>query len=677
MHRVLSVGICSALVLAAPAVVRCATPQGVEGIEILEPASWGAVGTRSIEIVPRSSLRVVGLASHASGIGKVLLDGVPASLTPQPDGRVRFSGFVKVDEQTTSVEIVAVPMVGPPLTRSFGIAPVARPPAGPAPERAWGSGSGFGGERWAVVVGVGAYDDERIPALRYADDDAQAFRDFLVSENAGLGGFEPDHVRLLINEEATVRNIRSALLTWLRGATDDDLVVIYFAGHGAPDPARLDDHYLLAWDTDLDDLPATALLMEDVSDAIRRVYHKHLVLLADACHSAGVGGQTATRSLSINAVNSAFLDRVRSTTGGQVTFTASQVNQLSQEDARWGGGHGVFTHFLLEGLKGRADEDGDRVVTLGETMEFVRDAVRRETRNAQIPTISQTSFDWYLPLAIAREDVQAEAPGRVAESGAGATGTRAGADRADRAPATVAIEGAAPAPGRAEPRVGVEVRLESDLEGVGPDALVRMLRGQVERALRDAGLVVSDLSVDSTASDVVVAVAATLSDQGEVPGGMRSAGLEVALSARERGGTVVLASADRRGNGAGLSATAAGRAALERNAPQAVAELVEGLRSAWQDQEEGSFRVRVRVAGLEGYGQVMWLTENLGRAVAGSAGIVERSADLGNGVAELEWFVALPAAEVARAIEATRFQDYDVRVTKVEAGLLELRLVAR
>jgi hypothetical protein len=44
--------------------------------------------------------------------------------------------------------------------------------------------------------------------------------------------------------------------------------------------------------------------------------------------------------------------------GGHVTFTAGQVNQLSQEDVRWGGGHGVFTHHFLEGLRGGVDEGG-------------------------------------------------------------------------------------------------------------------------------------------------------------------------------------------------------------------------------------------------------------------------------------------------------------------------------
>lgn len=634
------------------------------GIEIVEPAAWGETAARSIEIVPRNSLRVTGFATAPSGIGKVLVGGLPATLSPEAEGRVRFTAYVRVEEETKAVEVVAYPMAGSPLSRTFGIAPVAAGGVAGGRSALDPGGPGLGGERWAVVVGVGAYRDPRIPALRYADADARAFHDFLVSEGAGLGGFARDHVRLLLNEEATVRNVRSALLTWLRGATDDDIVVIYFAGHGAPDPGRLDDHYLLTWDTDLDDLPATALLMDAVSDAIRRVYHRHLVLIADACHSAGVGGQAGTRALSVNAVNSAFLDRVRGTTGGHVTFTASQVNQLSREDARWGGGHGVFTWYLLEALRGRADEDADGIVTLGEAMEFVRDAVRRETKNAQIPTISQTSFDWYLPMAVADPAVaRLESP--TADAGAPAARTREGEERAP-APLPAASS-------RAPPRLGVSVRLDADLQAAGTETLARLLKAQVEAALREAGHAVSDLDVDSASADVLVDVTATLSDQGEVAG-MRSAGLELALMARDRGGAVVLASAEGRGTGAGLSPPAAARAAVQRATPQAVAVLLGRLEQAWESQVEDGARLRVLVSGLTGYGQVLWLTDNLGAAVPRSAALVERGADLERGSAELEWFVPLPAPEVARSIQGHPFKEYRVEILGVAPGLIELRI---
>ena len=86
-----------------------------------------------------------------------------------------------------------------------------------------------------------------------------------------------------------------------------------------------------------------------------------------------------------------------------VTITASEVSQYSQEDQRWGGGHGVFTYDLLEGLNGHADADQDRIVTLGELFEFVRDRVQRETRNAQVPTVSQTPWDRSWPMSIVLE----------------------------------------------------------------------------------------------------------------------------------------------------------------------------------------------------------------------------------------------------------------------------------
>jgi len=54
-----------------------------------------------------------------------------------------------------------------------------------------------------VVVGVSDYQDDRIPALQYADRDALAFHDFLLSERAGMGGFQEDNVVLLLNDQAT------------------------------------------------------------------------------------------------------------------------------------------------------------------------------------------------------------------------------------------------------------------------------------------------------------------------------------------------------------------------------------------------------------------------------------------------------------------------------------------
>jgi uncharacterized caspase-like protein len=69
----------------------------------------------------------------------------------------------------------------------------------------------------------------------------------------------------------------------------------------------------------------------------------------------------------------------------RAAITSSDVNELSYENKRWGGGHGVFTYALLEGLRGKADANGDSLITAGELFAYVRDRVRLETGFKQNP----------------------------------------------------------------------------------------------------------------------------------------------------------------------------------------------------------------------------------------------------------------------------------------------------
>ncbi|HEX5726504.1 MAG TPA: tetratricopeptide repeat protein, partial [Longimicrobiaceae bacterium] len=379
---------------------------------------------RGLGVAPRNSIRVAGEARHEFGVASVEINGTRASLLPDPSGALRFVGYAVPRSETEPVEVVVRGVTGAPLVKHFPVSvlPAATVAAAAGPPRV------FRGKRWAVVVGISSYSDSAIAGLRFADDDAQAFHDFLRSERAGGGGFAAENVKLLLNEAATYREIRSALFTFLKGATEDDQVVIYFAGHGAPDPQRLQNLYLLTHDTDAADISGTAFPMDDVNRAIRNLYARDILVITDACHSAAVGGQVATRDLGVNQINEMFLQQLGASTGGLAIFTASAANQLSQEDERWGGGHGVFTHFLLEGLGGQADEDGDRIVSLVEMMEYARGKVRGETRNAQIPSISQTSYDPYLPMAIVL-DPSAAPPVPAVAQGPAPTPTPASAAR--------------------------------------------------------------------------------------------------------------------------------------------------------------------------------------------------------------------------------------------------------
>ena len=303
--------------------------QSEQTIEILEPAAWRTDATRGIGVRRRRSVRVVGIARSTAGIDRVLLNGAEAALSGTAE-EVRFVGYATPTPDKPEVLIEAY--VGDQVlaSRTFPVIVEEAEETFEDPATAWSEGSGFSGERWAVVIGVSEYADPTVPALRYADDDARAFRDFLLSPAAGMGGFKRANIRYLVNEQATYREIRLAFRDFLKAATDDDVVFIFFAGHGAPDSERPEDLYLLAYDTEAASIAGTGFPMEEVSDAIRRTYARAIVSFIDACHSAGVSGDVGLRAIA-NPINLAFLERARHSLGVQVTFTASQVNQYSQE----------------------------------------------------------------------------------------------------------------------------------------------------------------------------------------------------------------------------------------------------------------------------------------------------------------------------------------------------------
>ena len=246
-------------------------------------------------------------------------------------------------------------------------------------------------KRWAVVIGVGQYQSDDIPDLEFARADAQAMVDFLKSDAAGPF----DDVLFLADEEATGAAMRQALFVFLQQADWNDLVVVYYAGHGAPDPSRPDNLYLLPTDADLNGLAATGFPMWDVKTALRRqIAAERVLVIADACHSAGTADGDVVGGSDGNAIAGGFSQLF--TPSRRLMMTAADTNEFSLEDARWGG-HGVFTHFLLEGLEGSGDLDKDGIVTFTELFDYVANNVRTATDGRQNP---QRSGFGDIPLAV-------------------------------------------------------------------------------------------------------------------------------------------------------------------------------------------------------------------------------------------------------------------------------------
>lgn len=266
-------------------------------------------------------------------------------------------------------------------------------------------------ERHAIVIGIGDYANPLLPGARYAAADAESVARFLRSPAAGGGGFGESRITVLVGEDATAARVRDVLASVTERADSSAMILLYVTGIRAPDPANQDDLYLLAHDADPRDIAGTGVPMAFINQTLQDAHALQTLVLADL---AGLYGRASVQGAGTRLaapssgpapaeVERAFTDFIQHSSGGFVAFTAGEADQWPQEGRKWGGGHGVFTYYLLRGLQGEADApgfgDNDRVVTLGELMQYTRDRVRRETANAMVPAISLTTYDRFWPMA--------------------------------------------------------------------------------------------------------------------------------------------------------------------------------------------------------------------------------------------------------------------------------------
>lgn len=332
-------------------------------------------------------VRVAGVATASGSVARVTLDGEPLLLKRGPqvglrgmklaneENRVSFDAVHAVGPDTAEVVVEASDAAG---NRTQLRVPVRRGERQPP--------TIFSGKKYALVVGIskfayagGAYD------LMYADDDALAVSKFL--QTPAGGRFPADNVLLLTNEQATLASLQSAMKSFIMKPGPDDLLVIFLATHGVPDPFAEQNYYLLTHDTHLGRMADTAFAMKDFKRMLENnVRARRMIFFADTCHSAGLIAPpgASLRGLRINLI-SQYAEKMLFVQEGNAILTSSDVGESSQEDARWGGGHGVFTHFLLQGMGGMADSDSDSVVTVGELFRYVSRQVRDATAYSQHP----------------------------------------------------------------------------------------------------------------------------------------------------------------------------------------------------------------------------------------------------------------------------------------------------
>jgi hypothetical protein len=236
-------------------------------------------------------------------------------------------------------------------------------------------------ERDAVAIIIGITDYKNLPKAEFASDDARMFYDYATR---GLG-IKAENIKLLVDDAADDVAIYKAFKTWLpsrvRSSTD---IYIFYSGHGLPaDNGR--SLYLIPHRADRDLIEKTAIRQDDINSYIQIAKPRSVTVFLDSCYSglARTGESLLGNARPVNIKSEANVFPSNFT-----VITASQNDQISSSSADLK--HGIFSYYLMKGMEGDADKNGDGQITVGEMHSYLTEHVAKQASmfsRAQVPQL--------------------------------------------------------------------------------------------------------------------------------------------------------------------------------------------------------------------------------------------------------------------------------------------------
>lgn len=239
---------------------------------------------------------------------------------------------------------------------------------------------------YVLAIGISKYPGTL--QLNFAARDTEVLAQTFEATSKNL--YRSTEVKLLTDQQATRRDILQGL-TWLRTQmTQRDVGILMFAGHGAKDSDG--NFYFLPVDVDPDDLLSTGVPGDQVTRTLSAIPGR-VIVLADACHSGAVEGERrrAAGSLTDDLVRDLVTDDY-----GVVVMCSAMGREFALESATIQ--HGFFTYAIVEGLVGKADYNGDRLVHLNELDLYVTDRVKELAEGRQHPVTARPTSIRSFPL---------------------------------------------------------------------------------------------------------------------------------------------------------------------------------------------------------------------------------------------------------------------------------------
>lgn len=244
--------------------------------------------------------------------------------------------------------------------------------------------------RLALVIGNSDYIDTGLADLSAPTSDVDGLATLL--RDPEIGDF--DEVISLVNEKLSA--IQRTIVRFLAQRVPDDLLLLYFSGHGV---LNEEGHlYLAVNETERDLLSVTSIPAKFLAEEMDRSRSRRQVLILDCCYGGAFARGTKAETQSKAITQSTF----EGEGFGRVVLTASDATQYAWEGNEIIGQtqNSLFTHYLIQGLKtGIADKNDDGFVGLGELYEYVYEQV---VNNKRVQTPSKWSYRQQGDIIIAR-----------------------------------------------------------------------------------------------------------------------------------------------------------------------------------------------------------------------------------------------------------------------------------
>ena len=210
---------------------------------------------------------------------------------------------------------------------------------------------------WLLLVGVNRYQDPHLPDLQYSSIDCQGLSEAIADAAVAFSQkqIQVHHDNTI--DQPTLATVESSLEEIVTQAQSQDTILFYFSGHGFQEPDYQRAVLCLA-DTQKDDLLATGLGLQKLLDSLSRCAAREQLVWLDACHSGKMtlrGTSSASSTVTLENPTSQLVSVLRqqaARSSGFYALLSCDRDQRSWEFPELG--HGVFTYYLMRGLRGEA-----------------------------------------------------------------------------------------------------------------------------------------------------------------------------------------------------------------------------------------------------------------------------------------------------------------------------------